>query len=252
MQSKLTRAQYVLVLGTFAGVTTVASKIFGVSPHHFPRMRERARFAPRAALVLTVGLLLLGGPFVFFSLLAKPPSHSLPTYPLVAATPPALGGEQERVVASPRAGSASDPASSRVASSADAISPVRAPPGEIRVYMYEELWNERCLGPFDYYDSTTLCMREALKNHPWRVRDPNLATVFYIPFNMRASYSAAWCDGQWHHERVQHVLDVLRNSTYFQRHKVRARCGRERHFLNSPTTGPRPFLGHPLLAGIPP
>jgi hypothetical protein len=86
-----------------------------------------------------------------------------------------------------------------------------------RIYIFEELKDhENCSLPFVYYDSTSDFIFQKMKNHPWRtmvsaswrprrcnrrltlhVQNPDEATLFYIPFDTRASYWAARCNNRW-------------------------------------------------------
>lgn len=70
-----------------------------------------------------------------------------------------------------------------------------------------------------YYQCTTKYFVSRLQSHPWRTHNPELASLFVIPFDLFASFSfqGKFCNGTWHHQRVSRLLDALAASPWFVR-----------------------------------
>lgn len=65
-----------------------------------------------------------------------------------------------------------------------------------------------------YFDVMDFWLRD-LNQHPWRTTDPELADMFFIPFNMDDSFAAGDCKGVSHFARVKNVVQALgASSTY--------------------------------------
>ena len=68
-----------------------------------------------------------------------------------------------------------------------------------------------------YFDVMDFWLRD-LEQHPWRTTDPELADMFFIPFNMDDSFAAGDCKGVSHYTRVKNVVQAIAASSTYRKH----------------------------------
>lgn len=98
-------------------------------------------------------------------------------------------------------------------------SPLEHIPPPFLIYIYEELANFDTCYKCDSYLCTTALMYRRLQNSSWVTRVPSKANLFFIPFSLEGSMFAS-CAGS-HKQRLDRVVKVLENSTWFRRNRGR-------------------------------